>query len=104
MVVVVDGVEESQTKFETGKIAGFDFGLKTFLTCFSCGDATRTDGDKIESPQFLKQSLSAIKQANRQHSKKRKGSQERERARLNLVRKYEDVVNRRSERLLEVGA
>ncbi|HEY9298868.1 MAG TPA: RNA-guided endonuclease TnpB family protein [Phormidium sp.] len=89
MVVVVDSVEEPETKVETSRIAGFDFGLKTFLTC--------SDGTKIESPQFLKQSLNAIKKANRQHSKKRKGSANRERARLNLVRKYEDVVNRRSD-------
>ncbi|WP_445174746.1 RNA-guided endonuclease InsQ/TnpB family protein [Microcoleus sp.] len=89
MVVVVDSVEEPETKVETSRIAGFDFGLKTFLTC--------SDGTKIESPQFLKQSLNAIKKANRQHSKKRKGSANRERARLNLVRKHEDVVNRRSD-------
>jgi putative transposase len=89
MVVVVDSVEAPLIEFETGKIAGFDFGLKTFLTC--------SDGSKIESPQFLKQSLSAIKKASRQHSKKRKGSANRERARLNLVRKHEDVANRRSD-------
>ena len=67
----------------------FDFGLKTFLTC--------SDGSKIESPQFLKQSLNVIKKASRQHSKKRKGSSNRERPRLNLVRKHEDVVNRCSD-------
>ncbi|MEG4484767.1 RNA-guided endonuclease TnpB family protein [Microcoleus sp. D2_18a_B4] len=89
MVVVVDSVEGPETKVETSRIAGFDFGLKTFLTC--------SDGTKIESPQFLKQSLNAIKKANRQHSKKRKGSANRERARLNLVRKHEAVVNRRSD-------
>jgi len=89
IVVVVDTVGELETKVETSRIAGFDFGLKTFFTC--------SDGIKIESPQFLKQSLNAIKKASRQHSKKRKGSANRERARLNLVRKYEDVVNRRSD-------
>ena len=89
MVVVVDNVDEPESKFETSRIAGFDFGLKTFLTC--------SDGSKIESPQFLKQSLNAIKKASRQHSKKRKGSANRERTRLNLVRKHEDVVNRRSD-------
>jgi putative transposase len=89
MVVVVDSIDEPETQFETSKIAGFDFGLKTFLT--------GSDGSKIESPQFLKQSLNAIKKASRQHSKKRKGSANRERARKNLVRKHEDVVNRRSD-------
>jgi putative transposase len=67
----------------------FDFGLKTFLTV--------SDGSKIESPQFLKQSLTAIKKASRQHSLKVKGSANRERARKNLVRRHEDVVNRRSD-------
>jgi putative transposase len=89
MVIVIDSVEESENKFETDKIAGFDFGLKTFLTC--------SDGTKIESPQFLKQSLNAIKKASRNHSKKRNGSANRERARRILVRKHEDVVNRRSD-------
>jgi putative transposase len=89
MVVVVDSVVGPEAKFETSRIAGFDFGLKTFLTC--------SDGSKIESPQFLRQSLDAIKKASRNHSKKRKGSANRERARLNLVRKHEDVANRRSD-------
>ena len=88
MVIVVDGVDIPEIKVETSRIAGFDFGLKTFLTV--------SDGSRIESPQFLKQSLTAIKKASRNHSKKRKGSANRERARLNLVRKHEDVVNRRS--------
>ena len=33
MVVVVDEGKEAEIEFSTGKIAGFDFGLKTFLTC-----------------------------------------------------------------------
>ncbi len=86
MVLVVDG-SKPEVEVKTGKIAGFDFGLKTFLTC--------SDGSKIESPQFFKQSLNAIKKASRQHSKKLKGSSNRERARKNLVHKYEDISNRR---------
>ena len=89
MLVVVDGVREPETKFETSRIAGFDFGLKTFLTV--------SDGTIIESPQFFKQSMNAIQKASRQHSKKVKGSANRERARKHLVRKHEDVVNRRSD-------
>ena len=89
MVVVADTVNEANIKFETCRIAGFDFGLKTFLTV--------SDGTHIESPHFLKQSLNKIKQANRQHSKKVKGSNNREKARKNLVRKYEDVSNHRTD-------
>ncbi len=96
MVIVVDNTNSPQIKFETGKIAGFDFGLKTFLTC--------SDGTKIESPQFLKQSFNAIKKASRQHSKKLKGSSNRERARKNLVRKYEGVTNARCDWRVEVSS
>jgi putative transposase len=87
LVVVVDDAQEPAIKFETGKTAGFDFGLKTFLTC--------SEGFQIEAPEFLKQSLNALRQASRQHSRKQKGSHNREQARLNLVRKYEDITNRR---------
>jgi len=99
MVVVVDGLIEPQKKVEMSRITGFDFGLKTFLTCSDSEvlASLRASGSKIESPQFLKQSLNAIKKASRQHSKKRKGSANRERARLNLVRKYEGICNRRSD-------
>jgi putative transposase len=86
MVLVVDE-GSSEVEVKTGKIAGFDFGLKTFLTC--------SDGTKFESPQFFKQSLNAIKKASKQHSNKLKGSSNRERARKNLVRRYEDTSNRR---------
>ena len=96
IVVVVDGYSTPEVTFETGapdgqstigKIAGFDFGLKTFLTC--------SDGSKIESPQFLKASLNDIRSSSRQHSKKLKGSANRERARKHLVRQHEKVSNRR---------
>ncbi|MFN6571959.1 RNA-guided endonuclease InsQ/TnpB family protein [Dendronalium sp. ChiSLP03b] len=87
MVVVVDNVSSPQVKFTTGKIAGFDFGLKTFLTC--------SDGTLINSPQFFKQSLNAVGKASRHHSLSLKGSVNRERARKNLVRRHEDIANSR---------
>jgi len=87
MVIVVDNAVDSEVRSTTGKIAGFDFGLKTFLTC--------SDGSRIESPQFFKQSLNAIKKASSHHSKKLKGSSNRERARKNLVRKHENIANTR---------
>jgi len=87
MVIVVNNELEPEIKSTTGKIAGFDFGLKTFLTC--------SDGTLIDSPQFLKQSLNAIKKASKNHSKKVKRSNNRERARKNLVRQHENVCNRR---------
>jgi len=87
MVVVVDSVDEPEIKVETSRIAGFDFGLKTFLTC--------SDGSKIESPQFFKQGLNAIRKACKQLSRKQKGSKRREQARKHLVRQYEKIANQR---------
>lgn len=89
MVVVVDQVNDSTVKTKTGEIAGFDFGLKTFLTC--------SEGFNVESPQFFKQSLNALRKANRDLSKKAKGSTNREQARKNLVRAHEDIANRRQD-------
>lgn len=89
MAVVVDTEPVPQAKIETSKIAGFDFGLKTFLTC--------SEGFSIEAPEFFKQSLNAVKKASRELSRKVKGSHNREQARLNLVRKHEDIANRRSD-------
>lgn len=43
--VVATGSESEVVRVETGKSAGFDFGLKTFLTT--------SDGEEIQSPQFL---------------------------------------------------
>ncbi|MDB9317843.1 RNA-guided endonuclease InsQ/TnpB family protein [Nodularia spumigena] len=87
MVLVVDEGGQAEVEVKTGKIAGFDFGLKTFLTC--------SDGTKVESPQFFKQSLHLIKKAHRHHCAKSKGSANRERARKNLVRRYEDISHKR---------
>ena len=64
----------------TGETAGFDFGLKTFLTC--------SDGTKYESPLFYKRSARKIAKASRALSKKKRGSNNREKAWLNLARAH----------------
>ena len=73
----------------TGKIAGFDFGLKRYLTGHN--------GHDIESPQFFKRSLNAIKRANRNHCRKRKGSKNRQRTRLNFARRHRKIANQRED-------
>jgi putative transposase len=97
MVVVVDGYSTPEVTFETSKIAGFDFGLKAFLTCSdSVAVATLgASGFKIESPLFLKSSLATLQKASKQHSRKQKGSNNREQARKHLVRCHETIGNRR---------
>ena len=73
----------------SGKNAGFDFGLKVFLTC--------SDNSEVKSPLFLKQSLRELRIASRKHSTKKKGTHNREKARKNLVRVHEKVTNRRTD-------
>lgn len=76
----------SQTS--SGQIGGFDFGLTHFLT-------TET-GQRIESPQFYRQMHKQIAQLHRNLSKKRKGSNNWHRARLDLARTYQRLDNLRT--------
>ena len=82
---VVDDVQT--TRAMTGKIAGFDFGLKTFLTA--------SDGNDVQSPLFFKQGLRQIQQASRKLSSKKIGSNNRRTARVNLARAHRKIANRR---------
>ena len=87
--VLTDNVEPDLNRFTTGKIAGFDFGLKRYLTGHN--------GHDIESPEFFKRGLNAIKRANRAHSRTKKRSKNRERARLNLARKHRKIDRQRED-------
>ena len=82
-----DGVDDSDPKSKTGKRAGFDFGLKTFLTT--------SDGDKINSPHFLKKSLNKLKSLSKDLSRKVKGSGNWYRAKRALARQYRKVTMQR---------
>ena len=72
---------------KTGETAGFDFGLKDFLTC--------SDGTKYQSPEFYKSASILIKRASRALSRKQKGSQNRERARKDLARVHRKIDRQR---------
>jgi putative transposase len=71
----------------TGKIGGFDFGLKTLLT--------DDEGSAHQSPEFLKANLSEIARLNRQLSRKQKGSNNRKKARRQLALAHNRVANER---------
>lgn len=84
--------KESKSKEEkpmTGKTAGFDFGLKHFLT--------GNDGRKIESPQYLFHSLDELRKRSRKLSKKQKGSNGRKKAKLELARFHRRISNLRTD-------
>ena len=73
----------------TGETAGFDFGLKTFLTC--------SDETKYESPLFYKRSATHVAKASRSLSKKKQGSNNREKARKHLARAHRKIQRQRED-------
>ena len=73
----------------TGKTAGFDFGCTTFLT--------QDNGNKIESPLFFNKGRKDIEKANKNVSRKVKGSNNRNKAKLNLARTHKNIANRRKD-------
>ena len=85
IVVIVD-----QTKPMTGKIAGFDFGLKDFLTVHDGNETYR-----IESPLFFKQSARKVAKLDKIVSRKCKGSKGRKKALYNASREKKRIVDKR---------
>ena len=82
-------IKESKDHVLTGKIAGFDFGLKTFLTS--------SDKKKIISPEFFKNSLKKIKRAHKNLSRKKLKSKNRIKARIDLARIYKKLSDSRKD-------
>jgi putative transposase len=71
----------------SGESVGLDFGLKTFLTT--------SDREKIESPLFMRQASGKIKTLSRKLSRKKRGSKNRNKARLDLARMHRRIANQR---------
>ncbi len=84
--IVTDAVTES-IGVVTGNSAGFDFGLKTFLTDSS--------GAEYQSPLFWRKASKLIRAANKKLSSKKLGSQNWHQARVELARLHEQIVNKR---------
>jgi len=74
---------------KTGKIAGIDFGLKTFLTL--------SNHETIESPEFFKKSSKKIAECHKKLSRKQLKSKNREKARKTLARIYKRLENLRND-------
>ena len=84
---VVEEETSRTNQVMTGNSAGFDFGLKTFLTV--------SNGQEIESPLYYRQALDALKIAQRKLSSKVKGSRNWKKAKAQVARVYRTVANRR---------
>lgn len=86
-LIVVTNLRCEYCGIVTGKAAGFDFGLKCFLT--------DSMGVEYKSPQFLLKASKQIKAASRRLSSKKKGSRNWHKARVELARLHERIVNQR---------
>ena len=73
----------------TGESVGIDFGMETYLT-FS-------NGEKKQSPQFLKRSLEELRTLNKSLSRKVKGSHNWWRCVRQLARLYRHIANQRKD-------
>ena len=80
---------KAEVKPQTGKSAGFDFGMKTFLTV--------SDGERVHSPQVLFHSLDKLRKDSRRLSKKQKGSRSRKKARIALARLHRHIECQRED-------
>lgn len=74
-------------KPKTGQKIGLDIGLKTFLT--------GSNGFTIENPKFFRESQAKLKQAQRQLSRKMKGSGRRKKVKLRIARIHNNIANKR---------
>ena len=87
---IVFSVETAGTtpiRAATGRTAGFDFGLKQFLT--------GSDESEVQMPQPLLSDLKRLKKASRALSRKKRDSKGRKRARKALARLHRRIANRR---------
>jgi putative transposase len=71
----------------TEPVVGIDLGLKHF--------AVLSNGRKITTPQFLRRAEKKLKRRQRELSRKRKGSKNREKARAQVARTYTRVTDAR---------
>ena len=89
-VLVEDGIcEPDKVELNKDKSIGIDLGLKHF--------AILSNGIKIENPKTLRNNLAKLKVLQRRLSKKVKGSNNRNKARIRVARQHEKIANIRKD-------
>lgn len=81
-------VEPQQLK-KTGKSIGIDVGLKSLVTL--------SNGDQVEPPQYLRQSEEKLIKAQRDLSRKKKGSSNRNKQRNEVAKIHRTIRNQRKD-------
>jgi putative transposase len=83
--------EHPEPSKATGEPLGIDLGIKTL--------ATLSDGRSFANPKGLRKKLKALRRASRQHSRKKKGSQNRKKVQRKLARVHARIANIRKDAL-----
>lgn len=73
----------------TGKMLGLDMGLSSFYT--------DSDGQKVDCPKFLRKGEKRLKREQRRLSRKKKGSNNRRKAKVKVSRRHLKVRNQRKD-------
>ena len=89
LVAEFDLPDLPKPSIETETAIGIDVGFDRF--------ATDSDGGMVENPRFFRKAERRIKRAQRELSRKRKGSANRAKARRALARECEKVANKRAD-------
>lgn len=92
---VIFTVVQSKQTYKTRKTRGaigVDFGLKTYMTIFTGKQFLR-----VKNPEFLKEDIDLLRLKSKSHSRKKKGSSNRSKARKELGKVYQAVSSRRSD-------
>jgi len=82
-------VDRKETLEPTGRTLGLDMGLKQFYT--------DSDGNAVECPKFLRKAEEKIKRAQRKHSRKIRGSNNRRKSKNILGRRHLKVQRQRKD-------
>lgn len=90
------GENAKKDGLRTDGVIGIDLGLKTFVTT--------SNGDKINSPEKIKKSLSKIKYLHKKVSKKQRGSNNKKKCVKKLAKEYQKVVNIRMDFLHKLSS
>jgi putative transposase len=88
-VVETDPAADAERIPPTDSEVGIDLGLTAF--------AVLSDGTAIRSPKFLRRAERKLKRTQRSHSRKIKGSKNKERSRVRLARAHTRVASRRAD-------
>lgn len=79
----------------TNDVVGIDLGIKEF--CIT------SDGELVNNPKYLKNSLNKLTKLQRELSRKPKGSSNRNKARIKVARLYEKISNQRKDFLQKLS-